>query len=133
MHLSEDARYLTSTQYRLWSFTPAQLYTQRSTTNRNAVVRIKAQINPPSSTPSSTLSSTDVTDTDTADETSQAPTPLRKLASLNVQDPIPEWELTVEDELKLVAFYGKALLKAGDHLGVATDVKVPTSSSLRLP
>lgn len=40
---------------------------------------------------------------------------------------IPEGEvdcLTVEEELKLVAFYCRQTIQLGDHLGVPTDVKV---------
>lgn len=44
MHLTEDEVYRTSTQYRLWSFTPERLRSLRYSTNANAAERVKANI-----------------------------------------------------------------------------------------
>ncbi|KKY20545.1 putative cyclin ccl1 [Diplodia seriata] len=44
MHLTEDDVYRTSTQYRLWSFTPERLRSLRDSTNVNAAERVKANI-----------------------------------------------------------------------------------------
>lgn len=44
MHLTEDEAYRTSTQYRLWSFTPERLRSLRHSTNANAAERVKANI-----------------------------------------------------------------------------------------
>lgn len=44
MHLTEDEVYRTSTQYRLWSFTPERLRSLRNSTNVNAAERVKANI-----------------------------------------------------------------------------------------
>jgi len=99
--MSEDERYRTSTQYRLWSYSPESLLALRSTTNqlaadrvREAVRRVRgARVTPP----------------------------------VENDGPIQEGEvdcLTVEEELKLVAFYCRQTLQLGDHLKVPTDVKV---------
>ncbi|KAF2755855.1 hypothetical protein EJ05DRAFT_80119 [Pseudovirgaria hyperparasitica] len=42
MHLNEDAKYRTSTQFRYWNFTPDSLASLRRNTNRAAVERVKA-------------------------------------------------------------------------------------------
>jgi len=42
MKLTEDDLYRTSTQYRNWSFTPAQLTAQRQKTNQQASERVRA-------------------------------------------------------------------------------------------
>ncbi|EOD46478.1 Cyclin [Neofusicoccum parvum] len=44
MHLTEDEVYRSSTQYRLWSFTPERLRSLRESTNANAAERVKANI-----------------------------------------------------------------------------------------
>lgn len=44
MHLTEDDVYRSSTQYRLWSFTPERLRSLRHSTNANAAERVKANI-----------------------------------------------------------------------------------------
>lgn len=42
--MSEDDRYRTSTQYRVWSYTPAALFELRTTTNQNAAARVRAAL-----------------------------------------------------------------------------------------
>ena len=44
MQLSEDDLYRTSTQFRNWSFTAAQLAAQRQTVNLQATERVKANV-----------------------------------------------------------------------------------------
>ncbi|PVH87014.1 cyclin-like protein [Cadophora sp. DSE1049] len=80
--MSEDKRYRTSTQYRLWSYTPQSLLALRSSTNRIAADRVREAV---------------------------------RRGEVDC--------LTVEEELKLVAFYCRQTLQLGDHLKVPTDVK----------
>jgi len=42
MHLTEDELYRSSSQFRLWSFTPQQLATIRSDTNKATIARVRA-------------------------------------------------------------------------------------------
>jgi cyclin H len=99
--MSEDERYRTSTQYRLWSYSPESLLALRSTTNQIAADRVREAVR-------------------RVRETRATP-PAQNGEST------PEVEvdcLTVEEELKLVAFYCRQTLQLGDHLKVPTDVKV---------
>ncbi|CZS99759.1 related to cyclin mcs2 [Rhynchosporium agropyri] len=103
--MSEDERYRTSTQYRLWSYTPQSLFALRSSTNQIAADRVREAVRRAREARSN-ASSADASD----------------FASL----PVSEGEvdcLTVEEELKLVAFYCRQTIQLGDHLKVPTDVK----------
>jgi cyclin H len=109
--MTEDERYRTSTQYRLWSYTPQSLYATRSTTNRIAAERVREAVRRvrEARTPFSA-------------ETSEA----ENGRSVSM---IPEEELdclTVEEELRLVAFFCRQTMQLADHLKVPTDVKVRT-------
>jgi cyclin H len=107
--MSEDERYRTSTQYRLWSYTPESLLALRSTTNQIAAERVREAVR--RAREARTISSS---------ETSEAENGRSKSA-------IPEGEvdcLTVEEELRLVAHYCRQTIQMGDHLKVPTDVKV---------
>ena len=105
--MSEDERYRTSTQYRLWSYTPQSLLAQRSSTNRIAADRVREAVR--RARQAQNVSSIDTSEAENGVAGS------------------PEGEvdcLTVEEELKLVAFYCRQTLQLGDHLKVPTDVKV---------
>ncbi len=105
----EDERYLTSTQYRLWSYTPESLLALRSTTIQIAAYRVPAAVRRVRE--ARALSSADTSEAENGRSASA----------------IPEGEvdcLTVDEELKLVAFYCRQTLSLGDHLKVPTDVKV---------
>jgi cyclin H len=106
--MSEDERYRTSTQYRLWSYTPQSLLSLRQTTNqiagdrvREAVRRAREAQNTPS------------VDTSEGENGGAIAIPEGKIECL-----------TVLEEVKLVAYYCKQTLSMGDHLGLPTDVKV---------
>ncbi|OWP04035.1 hypothetical protein B2J93_8416 [Marssonina coronariae] len=107
--MSEDDRYRTSTQFRLWSYTSQSLLALRSTTNQTAADRVREAVR-------------------RLREARNAP-PANTSESENVRPGSaipPEGEvdcLTVEEELKLVAFYCRETMKLGDHLKVPTDVK----------
>ncbi|KAK7531327.1 cyclin-like protein [Phyllosticta citribraziliensis] len=89
MHLSEDEIYRSSTQYRLWSFTPDKLRSLRQSTNAAAAERVKANINRFRNT------KPDGNGADGADHL----------------DP-----LTPEEELKLVVMYCKKCIELGNFL-----------------
>ena len=106
--MSEDERYRTSTQFRLWSFTQASLLAQRSQTNRNAASRVRAAVNRIRET---RAHSTDAPEFENGDP----------------KTVLPEGEidcLTVEEEQKLIAFYCRQALDLGNFLDLGTDVKV---------
>jgi len=107
--MSEDERYRTSTQYRLWSFTPSSLLALRTTTTQNAASRVRAAVQ--RIRDARALSSGDTSETENG----------------RANSAIPEGEvdcLTVEEEMKLIAFYCRQTIQLGDYLKVPTDVKV---------
>jgi cyclin H len=116
--MNEDERYRASTQYRLWSFTPESLASQRATTNRNASERVKAAIQRTrASRATSASASGEVSEVEQNGSGSRA-TSLGPDAEVDC--------LTPEEELKLITFFCLQTLQAGDHLKVPTDVKVGT-------
>src|SRR5271168_1763647 len=114
--MNEDERYRTSTQYRLWSYTPESLAALRSTTNQVAAERVKAAIQRArASRAASTSASGETSEAEQNDSTS------RVIST----DPVSEIQcLAVDEELKLLNYYCKKALELGDHLKVSTDVKV---------
>jgi cyclin H len=114
--MNEDERYRTSSQYRLWSYTPDSLAKLRSTTNRVAAERVRAAIQRARASRATSASASG--DTSEAEQNG----PNSRAVSI---DPGSEVNcLTVEEELKLVTFYCRQTLDLGDHLKVPTDVKV---------
>ncbi|KAH9222755.1 cyclin-like protein [Leptodontidium sp. 2 PMI_412] len=106
--MSEDERYRTSTQCRLWSYSPQSLFALRTSTNQIAAARVREAVR-------RVREARNVSSADTSEGENG------RSASA-----IPEGEvdcLTVEEELKLVAFYCRQTIQLGDHLGVPTDVK----------
>ena len=95
--MDEDALYRTSTQYRLWSFTPRALSDLRSSTNALAAQRIRAAKSLQPKDESEGVSSGD--------------------------DNEPE-VLTVEEEQKLVSFYCSRAMDFADFCELPTAVKV---------
>ncbi|KAG9234437.1 cyclin-like protein [Amylocarpus encephaloides] len=107
--ITEDDRYRTSTQFRLWSFTRDSLNAVRTTTNRLAADRVREAVR----RAHEALSSADASDADLEN-------PSRGVSAM------PEREidcLTVEEELRLVTFYCRQTLQLGDHLLFPTQVK----------
>jgi cyclin H len=112
--MTEDERYRTSTQYRLWSYTTQSLYATRSTTNQIAAERVRQAVRRVREARSA--------------EASEA----ENGRSVSV---VPEDELeclTVAEELKLVTFFCRQTMQLADHLKVPTDVKVRKSHSRSL-
>jgi hypothetical protein len=112
---TEDERYRTSTQYRLWSYTSASLLALRTTTNRLAADRVREAVRRVRE--ARAVSSTDTSDAERGRSVSVA-------AEGEVDC------LTVEEELKLVAFYCRQTSQLGDHLRFPSEVKVQTPSSI---
>ena len=111
--MSEDERYRKSTQYRLWSYTPASLSALRAQTNDIAAERVRAAVQ--RAREARALSSADTSDAENG----------RSVSAL------PEGEvecLTPEEELKLLRYYCGSAIAGGDHLNLPTDVKVRTSA-----
>lgn len=106
--MSEDERYRTSTQFRLWSFTPSSLLAQRMQTNQNAASRVRAAVH--------RIRETRARSSDTPD-----------FENGDIKVVVPDGEvecLTVEEEQKLIAFYCRQALELGNFLDLGTDVKV---------
>lgn len=94
----------------------------RSTTNKVAAERVKEAVQRARATRAASASA--------SGEASEAE---QTGASSRAASMAPEGEincLTVEEELKLVAFYCRQTLQLGDHLKVPTDVKVRISKFL---
>ncbi|KAK0619170.1 cyclin-like protein [Immersiella caudata] len=107
---SEDARYRQSSQFRLWSFSPAQLAAAREKANILAQSSIAARL---ASTPN------------TSAPTSNANTPDR-----DGTPSLPEF-LTPAEEATMVSFYVSELLRAGDHAEVGEVVKATGAAFFR--
>lgn len=123
MKLSEDDIYRTSTQYKHWSFTPAQLAAQRQKTNLVAAERVKANVARQRATRAKQL------DTASASESDRANTP--GIENGNGEGgstparPGGEVEcLTVAEEMKLVDVFCERALELGAFCGFPIEVTV---------
>jgi len=113
--MSEDERYRTSTQFRLWSFTPTSLLAQRTQTNQNAASRVRTAVH-------------------RIRETRARSTDSPSLENGDSKSLVPEGEidcLTVEEEQKLIGFYCRQALDLGNFLDLGTDVKVRKPTAFR--
>ncbi|AEO56625.1 hypothetical protein MYCTH_2301751 [Thermothelomyces thermophilus ATCC 42464] len=113
---TEDERYRQSSQYQLWSFSPAQLAEMREKTNAAARARIAERL---SSLPAHSNSTS---------------TPA---SSVNTPDPdgtpapaLPEF-LTAAEEAQLVTFFTSELLRAGDHAEMSDEIKATAAAFFR--
>lgn len=93
----EDTIYTTSTQYRLFTYTPQQLSDLRHATNRAAAEKITASIK-------AARAAGDRDDNDADEEEIDCP--------------------TAEEELKLVAYYCVKCMQLSDHFKFPSAVKV---------
>lgn len=105
--MTEDEIYRTSTQYRLWSFTPELISTQRFRTNALAAQGVRAAIR---SLPSARAL------TDTQADESRTGSPANHPAVIDC--------LSVEEEQKLVGYYCIQAIKLADFCDFPTNVKV---------
>jgi cyclin H len=114
---TEDARYRQTSQYQLWSFSPAQLAAMRETTNAAARARIAERLS--YSQPPSTAASSANTPDPSGGGSTPASTPQ-----------LPEF-LTPAEEAQLVAFFTSELLRAGDHAEMSDEIKATAAVFFR--
>lgn len=111
--MTEDDIYRTSTQYRLWSFTPESLASLRSTTNSLAADRVRAAIKRLRQSQSSgTGGPTAAGNGGESEQVEQA-------QEQSVVDC-----LSVEEEKKLVGYYCSRAMELADFCDFPTNVKV---------
>jgi cyclin H len=110
MRLTEDAIYRSSTQFRLWSFTPDALASLRASTNSTAAARVKAAVRRlrESRNQSATNSETDGGST---------PIPLDREVDC----------LTMEEEQKIVNSFCEQAIKMGEFLAFPNNVIVSSN------
>ena len=131
---SEDARYRQSTQYRMWSFSPAQLAATREKTNALARANISETLAAKQS--SSSSSSNGGSNLNAAATTAGLSAPA---SGANTPDPpsqpqstpaIPEF-LTPAEELQLLNFFMLELIRACNFLELRTDMRATAAVFLR--
>ncbi|KAI9830735.1 MAG: hypothetical protein M1819_005399 [Sarea resinae] len=122
--MTEDAAYRTSTQYRLWSFTPESLSSLRKTTNSLACARVKAAIKrarearaAAESNGTSSISSGEKGTSNGSRSVSGSATPQATDKDKDIEC------LSVEEEQKLVGFYCVKAMELADFCGFPTNVK----------
>ena len=100
--MTEDDIYRTSTQYRLWSFTPESLASLRATTNAAAAESVRAAVR----------------NLQTSSEQGSKPQDGSNGPGLEVDC------LTIEEEQKIVSFYCLQTIEFVDFCEYPTNVKV---------
>jgi cyclin H len=108
--LTEDERYRTSSQFRLWSYTPSSLQALRAKTNSLAADRVRDAVRRVRE--ARAASSAETSDVDGSRSVSVAPD-----AEIEC--------LTAEEELFLVVFHCRQLMQVADFLKLPSEVKVP--------
>ncbi|KAF2112010.1 cyclin-like protein [Lophiotrema nucula] len=122
MRLTEDDLYRTSTQYKHWSFTPAQLADQRKTTNISASERVKQNV--ARKRAAKAFDTPTASDNGSGVDTNGANTPLRTVdREVNC--------LTVAEEKKLVDTFCERALELGTFLNFPTEVTATGIQFLR--
>jgi len=116
--MTEDEIYRTSTQYRLWSFTPESLASLRSTTNATAADGVRAAIR--------ALNAGKV-ESNLAENGGEDSIPAGGRGEIREVDC-----LTVEEEQKLVGFYCMKTIEFTDFCEFPTNVKVFSRSPFSL-
>ena len=109
--MTEDDKYRTSTQYRLWTITRESLNSLRSATNASAADGVRAAIR-------SQRTAQDRTETEIKGNKEEAPDAAKEVDCL-----------TVEEEQKLVGFYCVKAMQFADFCEFPTNVKVTQSYS----
>lgn len=138
---TEDERYRTSSQFREWSFTPAQLADARSKTNSLAKKAISERL---SSAPSSSSSAsanpsganTPIPVVSTA--TAPADVPNNDFVSApgaggsgsSASSPLPDF-LTPAEEEQLLRYYTVETLRAAEFCGLPTEIRATAAIFLR--
>ena len=110
--MTEDELYRTSTQYRLWSFTPQALASLRSTTNELAVQGVKSAIQ-----------------SKRAEAKGEGGENGEKAKARSASPDVDC--LTVEEEQRLVGYYCLKTMEFANFCDFPTNVMVLPSSNLR--
>lgn len=135
---TEDERYRTSSQFREWSFTPAQLADTRSTTNslaRKAITERLSSISS-SSSASATASAnpsganTPIPAVSTATAPADVPNDLLSAAGAPAAPSLPEF-LTPAEEEQLLRYYTVETLRAAEFCGLPTETRATAAIFLR--
>ncbi|KAI9885023.1 MAG: hypothetical protein M1823_003191 [Watsoniomyces obsoletus] len=125
--MTEDDIYRSSTQYRLWSFTPETLASLRASTNAIATDRVRAAIK----RVRERQSGIDNGDASTDHKNGQDGSSAADKTNNGTQNE-PEIEcLTVEEEQKLVGFYCVKAMGLADFCSFPTNVKATAVQFLR--
>lgn len=136
---TEDERYRTSTQFRLWSYSPSQLAELRVKTNDLARLNISERLSSSSfSVPVSTTASANPSGANTpnpaaaAVSTSTAPAdvPSDLAASAAASSSLPEF-LTPAEEEQLLGYYTAQTLRAAEFCQLPTEIRATAAVFLR--
>ncbi|RMZ69709.1 cyclin ccl1 [Pyrenophora seminiperda CCB06] len=140
MKLTEDDLYRTSTQYRNWSFTAAQLAAQRLKINLQATERVKANLARVRAQRSIDAINGDGTesgsgiDKENGSGTSGANTPNDAVTSVTSVTTVKEVDcLTADEELKIVDEFCERAIALGSHYSFPLSVVVRTYLNLPTP
>lgn len=142
---TEDERYRQSTQFRLWSFSPAQLAELRAKTNSLARQNISDRLSSSTASSSTVASanpsgsntpipgqsnSTPATDpTQVSAAAAPADVPTESTSSIN-KPPLPEF-LTPAEEEQLLRFYTVECLRAAEFCQLPTEIRATSAIFLR--
>lgn len=130
---TEDERYRTSTQFKLWSFSPGQLGDLRAKTNSLAKQHISERLSS-SSMPVSTTASANPSGSNTpnpAVSTSTAPADVPSdLAPAMAAATLPEF-LTPAEEEQLLSYYTVQTLRAAEFCQLPTEIRATAAVFLR--
>jgi cyclin H len=129
MRLNEDDLYRQSTQYKHWSFTPAELTRLREKTNAHAAAQVKLH------TAQDRAERAKLSGLDAASAPdSGADTPNGNGAGTGANTPVPAGEvdcLTMAEEKMVVDKFCETAMKLGDFLKLQPDVSVCSSPAAK--
>jgi cyclin H len=128
---SEDARYRQSTQYRLWSFSPAQLAATREKTNALARANISETLLSKQQSSSSSSSNGNGNPNNAASAVAaSAPASGANTPDAAAAQALPDF-LTPAEELQLLNWYTIQLIQACNFLELRTDFRATAAVFLR--
>lgn len=138
---TEDERYRTSSQFREWSFTPAQLADTRSKTNSLARKAIAERLSFSSSSSTATASAnpsganTPIPAVSTATAPADVPNDLLSAAAgaggpAPMPSSLPDF-LTPAEEEQLLRYYTVETLRAAEFCGLPTEIRATAAVFLR--
>lgn len=136
---TEDERYRTSSQFREWSFTPAQLADTRLKTNSLARKAISERLSSASSSLSASANpsgaNTPIPAAAVSTATAPADVPNEILSAVDggaaaAPSSLPEF-LTPAEEEQLLRYYTVELLRAAEFCGLPTEIRATAAVFLR--